>query len=657
MRKLIIAVAVMLLLQAMHAAAVEETRDTIFGSEELQLGVELSSSLELKAEKADYSVGYVMVNLTLFPKQDIYQQVQLTGSRPVADESDGSLVFRWQSPAVGQLSFSASADVLSRRDFVPVTGKISFPIGEIDDELIIFTEPSENIDSYNQEIINLASSLAAGEDDLFVVVYKLAEWSNRNIQYNLSTLTADVSKPASWVLENRQGVCDELTNLFIALNRALGIPARFVSGIAYTDSELFPERWGFHGWAEVYFPEYGWVPFDVTYGEFGFVDAGHIKLSDGVDIAETTTKYQWSGRNINLETSQLKSKVTLKEAKGNAEPDVSITSKVLKGVVGFGSYNIEEVEITNLKSHYVIAELLHSNTESIQLIGSNKRDVLLKPGEKRHEYFVFRVNESLNENFIYTFPLSVRTHLASSETRFSSSYGARAFSQQEVESLKLDEEEDKIYSRNIKLECSPEKSEIYTYESTQVVCKATNTGNVALNSLYFCHEDDCSLFSLGITRSKEFNLTESFTSPGINRVKVLVDSDTVSKTAAAEINVLDEPSIAFSNITYPKKLSYNEIYEISFLAARASISVPLDAEIKIKPTSALFRFKSLENSQHITAELNSLELNEGGNILTISATFNDRNGKAYGEEKQITIEVEKMNFFQKIERFFLRLFR
>ena len=59
--------------------------------------------------------------------------------------------------------------------------------------------------------------------------------------------------------------------------RAVGVPAKFVSGVAYTDSPLFTERWGGHGWAEVYFPEIGWVAFDPTFGEFGWIDVGHIK--------------------------------------------------------------------------------------------------------------------------------------------------------------------------------------------------------------------------------------------------------------------------------------------------------------------------------------------------------------------------------------------
>jgi len=50
-------------------------------------------------------------------------------------------------------------------------------------------------------------------------------------------------------------------------------------------------------------------------------------------------------------------------------------------------------------------------------------------------------------------------------------------------------------------------------------------------------------------------------------------------------------------------------------------------------------------------------MKEGQNNLIIAAEFNDRNGRLYSAEEEIIVEVEKPGFFQKIQRFFLRLFR
>ena len=140
--------------------------------------------------------------------------------------------------------------------------------------------------------ISINSSLDSSEG---VIVFKIGEWTKKNIKYDLSTLTESVSQKASWVLKNKEGVCDELTNLFISMLRSVGIPARFVTGMVYTNME---SSWGNHGWAEVYFPGKGRVPWDVTFGQFGWVDPSHVKLDDDVDSGESSVNYKWRSRNI-----------------------------------------------------------------------------------------------------------------------------------------------------------------------------------------------------------------------------------------------------------------------------------------------------------------------------------------------------------------------
>ena len=96
-----------------------------------------------------------------------------------------------------------------------------------------------------------------------------------------------------------------MSALFVSMCRAVGIPARFVSGWAYTDNDvLFNEPWGGHVCAEVYFPEEGddgggiWVPFDVTYGQLGFLDAGHVLLQTSADVVESNVEYSAQGRDF-----------------------------------------------------------------------------------------------------------------------------------------------------------------------------------------------------------------------------------------------------------------------------------------------------------------------------------------------------------------------
>ena len=190
-----------------------------------------------------------------------------------------------------------------------VKKKIKFPLTEIDPGFAAYIEPQEIID-ITPGIRELALELSQEEDDLYRVVFNLADWVHENIEYNLSSATAEATQKSSWTLSQRYGVCDEITALFISLNRALGIPARFVSGSAYTDLN---NDWGSHGWAEVYFPGVGWVPFDVTYAQFGYVDASHVKFVDSADATPSSVSYISRGIDFDIKPGELKTDVQVKE--------------------------------------------------------------------------------------------------------------------------------------------------------------------------------------------------------------------------------------------------------------------------------------------------------------------------------------------------------
>ena len=164
-------------------------------------------------------------------------------TNPEATQSQDSVQYVWKNPSENKLDFSLSSTIRLLNNQVPVKEKIRFPIQK-QAGLDQYIKPSKTIDSDNAAIFQLANTLAKGDDDLYSVVFKLGQWVKSNVKYDLSTLTAEVTQKSSWVLNTREGVCDEITNLFIALNRALGIPARFISGVSYTNSHLFTEKWG-----------------------------------------------------------------------------------------------------------------------------------------------------------------------------------------------------------------------------------------------------------------------------------------------------------------------------------------------------------------------------------------------------------------------------
>ena len=75
------------------------------------------------------------------------------------------------------------------------------------------------------------------------------------------------------VLQARTGDCNEHTQLFVALARAVGLPARIAAGLAYVDGKFF-----YHAWPEVLLDD--WVAVDPTFGQFP-ADAAHLRFVTG----------------------------------------------------------------------------------------------------------------------------------------------------------------------------------------------------------------------------------------------------------------------------------------------------------------------------------------------------------------------------------------
>ncbi len=70
--------------------------------------------------------------------------------------------------------------------------------------------------------------------------------------------------PAGMTWQRRRGACRDLTVLFMAACRAVGLAARFVSG--YHEGDPDWQHRHLHAWAEVYLPGGGWRGYDPTHG-------------------------------------------------------------------------------------------------------------------------------------------------------------------------------------------------------------------------------------------------------------------------------------------------------------------------------------------------------------------------------------------------------
>jgi transglutaminase-like putative cysteine protease len=75
--------------------------------------------------------------------------------------------------------------------------------------------------------------------------------------------TSDVQDSAAVAFKSGEGVCQDHAHVFIAAARAIGMPARYVSGYLYTGDA---NEAASHAWVDAWLgPEIGWQSYDVTH--------------------------------------------------------------------------------------------------------------------------------------------------------------------------------------------------------------------------------------------------------------------------------------------------------------------------------------------------------------------------------------------------------
>ncbi|MDQ6772698.1 MAG: transglutaminase family protein [Candidatus Dormibacteraeota bacterium] len=91
---------------------------------------------------------------------------------------------------------------------------------------------------------------------------RLVEAVAHDFTYNPAATT--VTTAVDDVLRLRSGVCQDFAHLMIAVSRALGVPARYVSGYVYAGSGE-PLIGASHAWMEAWTAERGWLAYDATH--------------------------------------------------------------------------------------------------------------------------------------------------------------------------------------------------------------------------------------------------------------------------------------------------------------------------------------------------------------------------------------------------------
>ncbi len=611
--------------------AVEINYDDIVHHESLTIDLGISGNVSFnKASK-------LTASLFLFPSSDsqTVKFIEKT-SNPSAmiRQDDDKIVYEWLS--VDNAEFGLNSKVTTK---VKKLGSEKVPFPPKITEYFEYTTPSEYIDSDNPDIRKKANEIVAGETDSIKAVTLIGKFVNSYIEYDKDYIP--VIKKASWVYQNKRGVCDEYANLFIAMTRAIGIPARYISGVAY--SNIY-DGFGNHAWAEVYIPGHGWIPFDPTYGQYGWVDATHVALSKTKDTVSSITYSFSSNAEIDAKPLVIKAQVSQKDKK--FEQGISMNIRLLKNNVKVRSYIPLEVEIKNTNNYYSPVSIYL--TKSSGVYGSNSQEIILSPGEIKKIFFILDTKDNVQEGYAYEATVEVKTQYENKvETKllFSGDYNEQISLNDALAIIDTLTKDEKEFLYDISLKCKSEKEEFYADEEMKLECSTKNNGNVPLESLKLCSEGVCLNFSLEIGEEKK----DSFDIKNKNRDQIIkLTNDKISKSEYIGITILERPDPKIKVIA-PLSMGYREG------------NITLTIESKSSCTKAVVEANNLRiDTESINMRRDFVLPFKGKDLLSeklrVKLKCYDLRDKMYEDEKEFKLEVTGIPIYAKVAQFFIKIF-
>jgi transglutaminase-like putative cysteine protease len=187
-------------------------------------------------------------------------------------------------PGVSSFAFHATVRVSPDPEEMPGAGDAAARIEHLASPLLHWLLPSRFCES--DALAGRAWELFGDTPPTAERVQAVSDWIHENVEYGHPTLPTTT---ASEVLDGRGGMCRDFAHLGVTFCRALGIPARYVSG--YLPDIGIPGPYppmDFHAWFESWLGNRWWT-FDARFNEprIGRVPIGRGR--DAADVAMVTT--------------------------------------------------------------------------------------------------------------------------------------------------------------------------------------------------------------------------------------------------------------------------------------------------------------------------------------------------------------------------------
>lgn len=170
------------------------------------------------------------------------------------------------------------------RDFSVASGFGALSGLSRDERYYDFLSPSPRV-ALPTMIVHEAGEIVDTSGDVQTEVGRIMAFVDDRFEY--APGSTQVESTVAQVFEQRRGVCQDFAHLMIALCRAAGIPARYVSGYFHVEKPVVgsvDDNSASHAWVECFLPGIGWAGYDPTHNRR--VDARYIKVAAGRDYAD-----------------------------------------------------------------------------------------------------------------------------------------------------------------------------------------------------------------------------------------------------------------------------------------------------------------------------------------------------------------------------------
>jgi hypothetical protein len=141
----------------------------------------------------------------------------------------------------------------------------------------------------NRALYDVAKDVAGDVTNPYAAAAALEAWFRQpslgGFVYDEQPPVPAANQPAlvQFVTQTKRGYCQHFAGAMALMLRYLGIPARVAAGFTSGSYDADKHEWTVtdheaHDWVEVYFPGWGWIPFDPTPGR-GTLDARYSSTS------------------------------------------------------------------------------------------------------------------------------------------------------------------------------------------------------------------------------------------------------------------------------------------------------------------------------------------------------------------------------------------